>query len=113
MRVKEESEKIGLKLNIQKTNSMASNAITSLQIDEGKMETVTDFIFLGSKITANSDCSHEIKTLVLWKKSYDRSRQRIKNQRHHFAAKGPCIQSCGFPVVMYGCESWTIKKAEP
>ena len=112
VRVKQESETIGLKLNIQKTNSMASHPITSLQIDGGEMETVTDFIFLDSKITVDGDCSHEIKTLAAWKKSYDRSRQHIKNQRHHFAAKGPYIQSSGFPVVMYGCESWTIKKAE-
>ena len=85
MRVKEESEKAGLKLNIQKTKIMASSPITSWQIDGGEMETVTDFIFLGSKITANSDFNHEIKTLVPWKKSYDQPRQCIKKQRHHFA----------------------------
>ena len=78
------------------------------------METVRDFNFLGSKITADGECSHEIKRslLVPWKKSYDQYRQHIKKQRHYFANKGPCSQSYGFPVVMYGCESWTIKKAE-
>ena len=78
MKVKEESEKADLKLNIQKTNIMASSPITSWQIDGEKMETVTDFIFLGSKITADGDCSHEIKTLAPWKKSYDKPRQHIK-----------------------------------
>ena len=88
---------------------MASISITSWQIDGETMETVTDFIFLGSKITADGDCSHEIKTLDPWKKNYDQSRQYIKKQRHHFANKGLESQ---FPVVIYGCESWTIKKAE-
>ena len=84
------------------------------------METVTDFIFLGSKITADGDCSQEIKRckkkkkkmLVPWKKSYDQPRQHIKKQRHYFADKGPSSQSCGFSSSMYGCESWTLKKAE-
>ena len=77
------------------------------------METVTDFIFLGFKITADGDYSHEIKrTLAPWKKSYDRPRQHIKKQRHYFADKGPHSQNYGFSVVMYGCENWTIKKAE-
>ena len=93
MRVKEESEKAGLKLNIQKTHIMASGPITSWQIDGEKMETVTDFIFLGSKITVDGDCSHEIKTLAPWKKSYNKPRQHIKKQRHHFADKGPYTQS--------------------
>ena len=84
--MKEESEKVGLKLNIQKTKIMASSPITSWQIDG---ETVTDFIFLASKITADGDCSHEIKILAPWKKSYDQPRQHIKKQRHHFADKGP------------------------
>ena len=88
MKVKEESEKADLKLNIQKTNIMASSPITSWQIDGEKMETVTDFIFLGSKITADGDCSHEIKTLAPWKKSYGKPRQHIKKQKHHFAYKG-------------------------
>ena len=93
MKVKEESEKVGLKLNIQKTKIMASSPITSRQIDG---ETVTDFIFLGSKITANGDCSHKIKTLVPWKKSYDQPSQHIKKQRHYFANKGLSSQSYGF-----------------
>ena len=89
IKVKEESEKVGLKLNIQKTNIMASGPITSWQIDGKTMETVTDFIFLGSKITADGDCSHKNqKMLALWKKSYDKRRQHIKKQRHHFANKG-------------------------
>ena len=75
-------------------------------------ETVTDCIFLGFKITADGDCSHEIKTLVLWKKSYDQSRQCIKKQRHYFANKDPYSQSYGFSNSYIGCESWTIKKAE-
>ena len=88
--MKEESEKVGLKLSIQNTKIMASGPITSWQIDGQTMETVTDFIFLGSKITADGDCSHEIKkTLAPWKKSYDQPRQRIKKQRHQFAKKGP------------------------
>ena len=112
MKVKEESEKVGLKLNIQKTKVMASAPITSWQIDRETMETVTNFIFWSSKITANGDCSHEIQTLAPWKKSYDQPRQHIKKQHHYFTSKGPSSQSYGFPVVMYGCESWTIKKAE-
>ena len=92
MKVKEESEKVGLKLNIQKTNIMASGPITSWQIDGETGETVADFIFWGSEITADSDCSHEIKTLVPWKKSYDQPRQHIKNQRHYFVNKGPSSQ---------------------
>ena len=82
MKVKEESEKVGLKLNIQKTKIMASSSITSWEIDR---ETVSVFIFLGSKITADGDCSHEIKTLTPWKKSYDQPRQHIEKQRHYFA----------------------------
>ena len=82
IKVKEESEKAGLKLNIQKTKIMASGPISSRQIDGETMETVTDFIFLGSKINADGDCSHEIKTLAPWKKSYDQPRQHIEKQRH-------------------------------
>ena len=89
MRVKEESEKAGLKLNIQKTKIMTSGPITSWQIEGKKVEAVTDFILLGSKITAHGDCSQEIKRLAPWKKSYDKSRQCIKKQRHHFAYTGP------------------------
>ncbi|XDA77932.1 hypothetical protein R6Z07F_008031 [Ovis aries] len=94
MKVKEESEKVGLKLNIQKTKIMASSPITSQEIDGETVETVTDYI-LGSKITADGDCSHEIK-LAPWKKSYDQPRQRIKKQSHYFANKGPSSQSYGF-----------------
>ena len=111
MKVKEESEKAGLKLNIQKTKIMAYGPITSWQIDGETMETVRDFIFLGSKITTDGDCSHEIKTLFPWKKSYDKPRQHIKKQRHYFANKGLSGQSYGFSVVMFGCENWTKRKA--
>ena len=94
MRVKEESEKSGLKLNIRKTKIMASGPINSWQTDGETMETGTDFIFLGSKITVDSDCSHEIKRhLAPWKKSYDQPRQHIKKQRHHLADKGLYSQS--------------------
>ena len=93
MKVKEESENVGLKLNIQKMKIMASGSITLWKIDG---ETMADFIFLGSKITADGDCSHEIKTLVPWKESYDQPRQHIKKQRHCFANKGPSSQSYGF-----------------
>ena len=96
MKVKEESEKTGLKFNIQKTKIMAFGSITSWQIDGETMETVRDFIFLDSKITADGDCSHEIKMLAPWKKSCDQPRQHIKKQRHHFANKGPSSQSYGF-----------------
>ena len=112
MKVKEESEKVGLKLNIQKTKIMASGPITSWELDGETVETVSDFIFLGSKITADGGCSHEIKMLTPWKESYDQPRQHIKKQRHYFVNKGPSSQGYGFSVVMYGCESWTIKKAE-
>ena len=97
MKVKEESEKVSLKLNIQKTKIMASGPITSWQIDGETAETVSDLIFFGSKITADGDCSHEIKkTLAPWKKSYDQPRQHIKKQRHYFASKGPSSQGYGF-----------------
>ena len=96
MRVKEESEKVGLKLNIQKTRIMASGTMTSWQIDGKTMETVRDFIFLGSKITTDGDCSHEIKTIAPWKESYKKPRQHIKKQRHYFTNKGPSSQSYVF-----------------
>ena len=96
MKVKEESEKAGLKLNIHKTKIIASSPITSWQIDGETMETVTDFIFLGSKITAGGDFSHEIKTLAPWKKSYDQPRQHIKKQTHYFVNKDPSSQIYGF-----------------
>ena len=98
MKVKEESEKAGLKLNIQKTKLMASSPITSWQIDGETMEMVTDFIFLGSKITVDGECSHEIKTLAPWKKSYDQPRQHIKKQRYYFANKGLFSQNYDFSI---------------
>ena len=96
MNVKEENKKAGLKLNIQKTKIMASSPVTSWQIDGETMKTVTDFIFLGSEITADGDCSHGIKTLTSWEKSYDQPRQHIKKQRCYFANKGPSSHSYGF-----------------
>ena len=101
MKVKEESEKVGLKLNIQKTKIIiAYSPITSWQIDGETMETVRDFIVLGSKITADGDCSHEIKRhFAPWKKSYDQPRQHIKKQRHYFADKDPSSQSYGFSSI--------------
>ena len=97
MKVKQESEKVGLKLNIQKAKFMACGPITSWQIDGETVETVADFIFRGSKITIDGDCSHEIKRLLfLGRKSYDQLRQHIKKQRHYFANKGPSSQSYGF-----------------
>ena len=112
MRVKEEIDKVGLKPNIQKTKIVASGPITSWEVDGETVETVSDFIFWGSKITADGDCSHEIQRRLLWKKSYDQPREDIEKQRHYFANKGPSIQSMVFLVVMYGCESWNIKKTE-
>ena len=96
MKVKEESDKVGLKLNIQKTRIMASGPITSWEIDGETVETVSDFILGGSKITADGDCSHEIKTLTPWKKSYDQPRWHIQKQRHYFANKGLSSQGNGF-----------------
>ena len=95
--MKEESEKAGLKLNIQKTNTIASSPITSWQIDGETMETERHFIFLGSRITADGDCSHEIERNLLLGLKDMTNRQHIKKQRHHFANKGPSIQGCGFP----------------
>ena len=95
MKAKEESEKTGLKLNVQNTKILASDPVTSWQIDGETMETVTDFILGGSKITADGDCNHEIKKIP-WKKSYDQPRKHIKKQRHYFADKGPFGQSYGF-----------------
>ena len=96
IKVKEKSEKVGLKLDIQKTKIMASGPITSWDIDGETVETAPDFIFLGSKITADGDCSHKVKTLVPWKESYDKPRQHIKKQRHYFANKGLYSQSYDF-----------------
>ena len=95
LKVKEETDKAGLKLHIQETKIMASSPINSWQIDGETMETVRDFIFLGSKITIDDDCRREIKTLVSWRKSYDQPRQHIKKQRHYFANKSPSSQSYG------------------
>ena len=91
---------------------MISSPITSLWIDGGKVEIVSDFIFFGSKINADGNCSHKIKTLAPWKNSYDKPRQHIKKQRHHFATKICKVKAMVFPVIMYGCESWAIKKAQ-
>ena len=113
MKVKEESEKAGLKLNIQKTKIMASGPITSWQIDGETMETVTDFIFLGSKITADGECSHEIKRhLLLGRKAMTNLDSVLKSKDITLLAKVHLVKAMVFPVVMYGCESWTIKKAE-
>ena len=109
MKVKEESEKTGLKLNMQKTKIMASSPISSWQIDGETMETMTDFIFLNSNITVDSDCSHEIKRRLLFGKKHDKPRQCIKKQRHNNLPTKVCIvKPIVSPVVMYGCESWTI-----
>ena len=107
----EESENVGLKLNIQKTKIMAFSPITSWQIDEETMETVMDFIFWGSKITADGDCSHEIKMLAPWKKIYDQPQHILKNRDIALPTKVHLVKAIVCPVVMYGCESWTIKKA--
>ena len=113
MKVKEESEKVGLKLNIQKTKIVASSPITSWQIDGETMETVTDFIFLGSKITANGDCSHEIKRrLLIGRKGMANLDSILKSRDITLMIKLHLVKAMIFPVVMYGCESWTIKKAE-
>jgi len=113
MKVKEESEKVGLKLYIQKTKIMASGPITSWQIDGETMETVTDFIFLGSKITADGDCSHEIKRrLFLGRKVMTNLDSILKSRDITLPTNIYLVKAVVFPVVMYGCESWTIKKAE-
>ena len=113
MKVKEESEKAGLKLNIQKTKILASGPITSWQIDGETMETVRDFIFLGSKITVDGDCSHEIKRyLFLGRKAMTNLDSILKSRDITLPAKGYLVKAMVFPLVTYGCESWTIKKAE-
>src|SRR5574339_98675 len=113
MKVKVESEKVGLKLNIQKTKIMASGPITSWHIDGEKVETVTDFIFLGSKITADGDCSHKIKRhLLLGRKAMTNLDSVLKSRDITLPTKVCVVKTMVFPVVMYGCESWTIKKAE-
>ena len=113
MKVKEESEKVGLQLNIQKTKSMASSPITSWQIDGETVETVADFILLGSKITADGDCSHEIKRRLLpGRKVMTNLDSILKSRDITLSTKVRLVKAMAFPVVMYGCESWTIKKAE-
>ena len=113
MKVKEESEKVGLKLNIQKTKIMASGPITSWEIDWETVETVSDFIFLGSKITADGDCSHEIKRcLLLGRKVMTNLDSIFKSRDITLPTKICLVKAIIFPVVMYGCESWTVKKAE-
>ena len=113
MKVKEESEKVGLKLNIQKTKIMASGPITSWEIDGETVETVSDFIFGGSKITADGDCSHEIKRhLLLGRKVMTKLDSMFKSRDIILPAKVCIVKAMVFPVVMYGCESWTVKKAE-
>ena len=114
MKVKEESEKVGLKLNIQKTKIMASDPITSWQIDGETMETVTDFILLGSKITAGGDCSHEIKRhLLLGRKTMTNLDSVLKSRDITLLTKVHLVKAMVFLVVMYGFEGWTIKKIEP
>ena len=113
MKVKKESEKAGLKLNIQKMKIMASGPITAWEIDGETMETVTDIIFLGSKITADGDCSHEIKrSLVLGRKVMTNLDSIFKSRDITLPTKVHLVKAMVFPVVMYGCENWTIKKAE-
>ena len=113
MKVKVESEKVGLKLNIQKMKIMASGPITSWEIDEERVETVSDFIFLGSKITANGDCSHEIKRrLLLGRKVMTNLDSILKSRDITLPTKVRLVKALVFPVVMYGCESWMVKKAE-
>ena len=112
MKVKEESERVGLKLNILKMKIMASGPITSWQIDGETVETVTDFIFLGSKITADGDCSHEIKRrLLLIRKVMTNLDSILKSRDISLPTKVSLVKAMVFPVVMYGCESWTVKKA--
>ena len=113
MKVKEDSEKVGLKLNIQKTKIMASGPITSREIDGETLETVSDFIFLGSKIIADGDCSHEIKRrLPLGRKVMTNLESILKNRDITLPTKVHLVKAKVFPVLMYGCESWTVKKAE-
>ena len=113
MKVEEESEKVGLKLNIQKTKIMASGPISSWEIDGETMETVTDFIFLGSKITADGDCSHEIKRrLLLGRKVMTNLESILKSRDITLPTKAHLVKIMVFPIAMYQCESWTIKKAK-
>ena len=109
MRVKEQSEKVGLKLNIQKNKIMASSPITSWQVEQGKLETVTDFIFLGSKITADVDCIHEIKRCLLLRR---KAMTNLDSRDMHLLTMIHIVTTMVFPNVMYGCESWTVREAE-
>ena len=111
IKVKEENEKVGLKLNIQKTKIMTSGPITSWQKDGETMETVTDFIFLGSKITADDKCSHEIKSLLLGRKAITNLDSILRSRDITLPTKVHLVKAMVFPVVMYRCESWTLKKA--
>ena len=114
MKVKEESKKVGIKLSIQKTKIMASGPITSWEIDGETMQTVSDFIFLGSKITADGDCSHKIKRrLLLGRKVMTNLDSILKSRDITLPTKVRLVKAIIFPVVMYGCESWTVKKADP
>ena len=113
LKVKEESEKVGLKLNIQKMKIMASNPITSWEIDGETVETVSDFIFGGSKVTADGDCSHEIKRrLLLGRKVMTNLNSILKSRDITLPTKVRLVKAIVFPMVTYGCESWTVKKAE-
>ena len=113
LKVKEESEKVGLKLNIQKTKIMASGRITSWEIDQGTVETVSDFILGGSKITADGDCSHEIKRrILLGRKVMTNLDSTFKSRDIALPTKVRLVKAMVFPLVMYGCEIWTVKKAE-
>ena len=113
MKVKVESEKVGLKLNIQKMKIMASGSITSWEIDGERVDIMSDFIFLGSKITADGDCSHDIKRrLFLGRKVMTNLDSILKSRDITLPTKFPLVKAMVFPVVMFGCESWTVKKAE-
>ena len=111
--MKQESEKVDLKVNIQKTKIMASSPITSWQIDGETVETVTDFIFLGSQITEDGDCSHEVKRhLLLGRKALTNQESKLKSRDITLPTKVQLVKAVVFPVIMYGCESWTLKIAE-
>ena len=113
MRVKEENEKAGLKLNIQKTEIMTSGPITLWQIDGGKVETMTDFLFFSSKVTADGECSHELKRrLILGRKDVTNQDSVLKSRDITLPTKVPIVRAMVYPVIMYGCKSWTIKKAK-
>ena len=113
MKVKQESEKAGLKLNIQKSKIMASGPITPWQTDGGKVETMTDFLFFSSKVTAQGECSHELKRrLILGRKDLTNQDSVLKSRDITLPTKVPIVRAMVYPVIMYGCESWTIKKTK-